>query len=93
MLLFALEAKEKAKQEKEKAKQEKLEEKEKAKQAKLHATEENVVLQVGQCCQILKTGPNKGKPCCKKVHQDHLCLRHSTLSTFKKGGAKTDEKG
>ena len=97
------EAKEKAKQEKEKAKQEKLEEKEKgkqekekakqAKQAKLHATEENVVLQVGQCCQILKTGPNKGKPCCKKVHQDHLCLRHSTLSTFKKGGAKTDEKG
>lgn len=71
-----LEAKEKAKQEKEKVKQEKLEEKEKAKQAKLLATEENVVLQVGQCCQILKTGPNKGKPCCKKVHQDHLCLRH-----------------
>jgi hypothetical protein len=96
-----LEAKEKAKQEKEKVKQEKLEEKEKAKQAKLHATEENVVLQVGQCCQILKTGPNKGKPCCKKVHQDHLCLRHFPplkkvepnqliLSTFEKSGAKSN---
>ena len=75
-----IEAKEKAKQEKEKAKKE-------AKQTK--ATEENIVLHPEQCGQILKSGPNKGKPCGKKVHQDHLCLRHSTLSTFEKGGAKS----
>jgi ATP-dependent protease HslVU (ClpYQ) ATPase subunit len=74
-----LEAKEKAKQEKEKAKQEKEKVKQaklEAKQAKLQATEENVVLQHELCAQILKTGPNKGNPCGKKVHKDHLCLRH-----------------
>ena len=31
------------------------------------------------CIQILKTGENKGKPCCKKVFDGHLCKRHYQL--------------
>jgi hypothetical protein len=31
------------------------------------------------CVQILKTGENKGKPCCKKVFDEHLCKRHYQL--------------
>jgi hypothetical protein len=36
------------------------------------------LLQEG-CIQNLKTGPNKGKQCCCKIHSDNLCLRHYKL--------------
>jgi hypothetical protein len=33
------------------------------------------------CKMILKTGPNKGKPCgCKKIKENNLCKRHYTLN-------------
>lgn len=83
-------AKEKAKQEKqeakEKAKQEKQQAKEKAKLEKQpvdKAPKENVILQQGQCCQLLKTGPKKGSPCLQKVHENNLCLRHFHLTEKK----------
>ena len=81
------EAKEKAKLEKqeakEKAKLEKQKAKEKAKQELVSVPKENVILQQGQCCQLLKTGPNKGNPCLQKVHQNNLCLRHFHLTEKK----------
>jgi hypothetical protein len=69
------------KQAKELEKQTKMLEKQKAKEeAKLlkkQSTTENVVLtQIGYCIQILKTGPNKGKPCGCKIFSDNKCKRH-----------------
>ena len=43
------------------------------------AMSENIVLgpltQSG-CVQILKSGPNKGKPCGCKIFTDNMCKRH-----------------
>jgi hypothetical protein len=39
--------------------------------------EENVLLSVNNgCTQLLKYGPNKGNPCCKKIFENGLCKRH-----------------
>jgi hypothetical protein len=59
--------KQKAKEEKQKAK----EEKQKAKATPLSA---NIS---GGCVQILKTGPNKGKPCGCKIFSLNTCKRHA----------------
>ena len=47
------------------------------------APKENMILQQGQCCQLLKTGPKKGSPCLQKVHENNLCLRHFHLTEKK----------
>ncbi len=38
--------------------------------------EDNENINNSGCIQILKTGPNKGKPCQCKVSANNLCLRH-----------------
>ena len=72
--------------EKQNAKAKEKEEKQKAKEAakalKKNLMSENVVLgpstiQTG-CVQILKTGPNKGKPCGCKIFSENMCKRHMT---------------
>jgi len=63
--------------EKQKAKEEKQQAKEAAKLLKKQSMSQNVVLsQISSCVQILKTGPNKGKPCGCKVFSDNKCKRH-----------------
>ena len=73
--------------EKEQAKEAKLKEKEELKKSKkMKATilEENIVLgptiiineSVQGCTEILKSGPNKGKPCGCKIVSDNRCKRH-----------------
>jgi len=69
------------KQAKELEKQTKMLEKQKAKEAakllKKQSITENVILnQTGYCVQILKTGPNKGKPCGCKIFSVNKCKRH-----------------
>jgi hypothetical protein len=89
-LAIKTKAKEEAKQAKLQEKQAKADAKEEAKQAKLQAKKkqkvsaENVVIgpsNVGVensgCIMILKTGPNKGKPCGCKIQDEHFCKRHS----------------
>ena len=61
------------------------EEKQKVKEEKQKVKEENIVLgpsmveneikNIG-CIKILKSGVNKGKPCCKKIYLEYLCKRH-----------------
>jgi hypothetical protein len=84
------EAKAKVKEEKELAKIKAKEEKQKEKHSKKQntmdqenivlgpvviETEENTLVKQG-CTQILKTGPNKGKPCGCKIISENLCKRH-----------------
>jgi hypothetical protein len=79
-------AKEEAKVLKELEKQKLKEEKQKAKESTKTFKKkpvENVVLgpshvnlEIEGCVQILKTGPNKGKPCGCKVVSENLCGRH-----------------
>jgi hypothetical protein len=79
-------AKEEAKSAKELEKQKIKEAKQKAKEAEKISKKkpvENVVLgpshvplEIEGCVQILKTGPNKGKPCGCKICAENLCGRH-----------------
>lgn len=73
--------------EKDELKAAKMKEKEEAKIAKKKSIEntvlgpliiENQTENIG-CIQILKTGPNKGKPCGCKKFENNLCKRHSNL--------------
>jgi hypothetical protein len=45
---------------------------------------ENVIV-CGGCTEVIKTGPNKGKPCGTMVLEDGLCKRHHNLKTKKAG--------
>ena len=36
----------------------------------------DVSLEINGCVQIIKTGPNKGKPCGCKISTENLCGRH-----------------
>jgi len=68
--------------EKEKLKEEKQKAKEEAKTLKKKPAENivlgpsHVSLEMEGCVQILKTGPNKGKPCGCKINAENLCGRH-----------------
>lgn len=74
--------------EKQKIKEEKQKAKEATKASKKKPVE-NVVLGPSEvaietnikigCIQILKTGPNKGKPCGCKITSENLCVRHYKL--------------
>jgi hypothetical protein len=71
---------------KQKAKEEKQIAKETAKALKKNPMSENVVLgpsiieNQNGCVQILKTGPNKGKPCGCNIALENMCKRHYTLN-------------
>jgi hypothetical protein len=85
------EAKQKLKEEKLKIKEEKQKIKRQLQKLQKGEESENVILGnivIGStinnnsneyCVQILKTGENKGNPCCKKVFDEHLCKRHYQL--------------
>jgi hypothetical protein len=68
--------------EKQKIKEEKQKAKEATKISKKKPVENvvlgpsDVVLEIEGCVQILKTGPNKGKPCGCKISAENLCGRH-----------------
>jgi hypothetical protein len=72
--------------EKQNTKAKEKEEKQKTKALKKNSMSENVVLgpsnienQTG-CVQILKTGPNKDKPCGCNIFSVNMCKRHYTLN-------------
>jgi hypothetical protein len=85
-----LKAKEAKDLEKQKAKEEKLKIKEETKAVKAvkKKTVENVVIgpsnvllePVEGCIAVLKSGPNKGKPCGCKITDENLCGRHFKLA-------------
>lgn len=56
------------------------EEKKKEKQEQKQMDEENVVLGLTGCVQLLKTGPNKGNPCGCKIFSNNKCKRHSNYT-------------
>ena len=68
--------------EKQKAKEEKQKAKEATKISKKKSVENiilgpsDVGLEIEGCIQILKSGPNKGKPCGCKISSENLCGRH-----------------
>jgi len=68
------------KQAKDLEKQKKILEKKQSKKSSnplnLISMSENIVLNQSGCIQILKTGPNKGKPCGCKIFSDNMCKRH-----------------
>ena len=72
--------------EKQNAKAKEKEEKQKAKALKKNSMSENVVLGLSNienqtgCVQILKTGPNKDKPCGCNIFSVNMCKRHYTLN-------------
>ena len=50
---------------------------------KKNTTPENIILGpsiVTGCIQILKTGPNKGKPCGCNIVLENICKRHYLLN-------------
>ena len=46
-------------------------------------TSEDVLPSDDICKQILISGKNKGKSCCKKIHKDELCMRHYNILQYK----------